>query len=280
MVFDSRPILVPLDGSGNAESAVGPAVRLARKLGAPVHFLHVVDPDIFSGDINVEDAELTFANYAKEAVARDGADAVPHTVKVTSGNAAKEVVAASKEAQAVVLATHGRGGFKASLVGSVADKIIRGAEVPTFVVPLGTEIAIGDGPVLIALDGSETAEVGLEAGRELATLFGAKVALVRSYSIPPPVGVEFVAYPVDLSGSLQDGTEAYLKEVGQPGEDVYAVMAPPVDGIEQVADSANASLVVMTSRGKGLASRIALGSVTDRAVHTLKRPILVMPISS
>jgi nucleotide-binding universal stress UspA family protein len=276
MVFDTRPILVPLDGSSNAEIAIAPALQLARRLGASVQFVHAVDPSVFEGDIDVEHARQTFEGYARQAIADRGGE--PGSVTVVSGNAARAVLAESAKAQALVLATHGRGGIKASLIGSVADKIIRGARVPAFVIPSGSTVQPGDGPVLVALDGSPEAERGLAAGREVAKLFGAGVALVRAYSIPPPVGVEFVAYPVDLSESLKEGAESYLKGVAAAGEQTFAIMLPAADAIDEAAESCGASLVVVTSHGKGFAQRLALGSVTDRVVHTCKRPILVVPI--
>ncbi len=279
MVFDSRPILVPMDGSSNAETAVAPALFLARKLGAPVHFIHVVDPDVFEGDIDIESARATFADYARERASVEVGDDVAHEVIVVAGSAANEVIDHSESAQAVVLASHGRGGLSAALFGSVADKIVRGAKVPTLVIPIECKAALGSGPVLIGVDGSEKAETGLSVGRALAERIGAKVARVRAYSIPPPVGVEFVAYPVDLSASMKDATEEYLKSTALPGEELFAVMAPPVDAIAEAADRIDAGLVVLTSHGKGFARRIAMGSVTDRAVHTLKRPILVVPVS-
>jgi nucleotide-binding universal stress UspA family protein len=276
MIFDTRPLLVPLDGSSNAETAIEPAAQLARKLNAPIRFFHAIDEDIFEGKVDIEEARSSFAAYVDSTVERH-ARGIAHDVVIVAGNPAKAAIEASHTAQAVVIATHGRGGILKAMVGSIADKIVRGAVVPTFVIPMGSECRIGDGPVLVALDGSKTAEVGLAAARELAALLGVKVVLTRAYSIPPPVGVEFVAYPVDLTASMKEATELYLKEAATGGETVYAVMAPPVDGIEDVADRSGASLVVMTSSGKGLAARLTLGSVTDRAMHSLKLPLLVVP---
>jgi nucleotide-binding universal stress UspA family protein len=278
MNFDTRPLLVPLDGSSNAETAIAPAAQLARKLGAPLRFFHAIDPDIFESGVDLESARATFASYVEDVVERDAAG-IAHDVVIVSGNPSKAAIEASRSAQAVVLATHGRGGILKSVVGSVADKIVRGAVVPTLVIPLGSECHVGDGPILVALDGSETAEHGLALARDLADRIGAKVVLMRAYSIPPPVGVEFVAYPVDLTASMKEATELYLKEAAQPGEEMYAIMAPAVDGIEDVADRTGASLVVMTSSGKGLAARLTLGSVTDRAMHSVKLPLLVVPIN-
>lgn len=278
MPLDSRPIVVPLDGSANAEGAIAPALKLARISGAPVNLVHVIDPDTLRAAVKLDDAAEAFKRYAAEVVEREGGSDVKTPCTVVAGNAAEAVLDAAESAQMVVIASHGRSGLHASLIGSVADKIVRGATVPTLVIPLGMVIGLGAGPVLIALDGSPTAEAGLGIGRDIAAAFGQSVALVRAYSIPPPVGVEFVAYPVDLTESLKEGTEEYLASVAKPGEDRYAIMAPSVDAVQDAAERSRASLVVMTTRGKGLARRIALGSTTDRAMHVLKRPLLVVPV--
>ena len=46
------------------------------------------------------------------------------------------------------------------------------------------------------------------------------------------------------------------------------------------AEQHNAGLIVLTSTGKGLAKRVALGSTTDRVVHSTKRSVLVVPQQS
>ena len=56
------------------------------------------------------------------------------------------------------------------------------------------------------------------------------------------------------------------------------MLASPVEAIAEVAEKVAAGLVVMTSHGRGLAARIALGSNTDRAMHALHRPLLVVPV--
>lgn len=278
MPFDSRPIVVPLDGSTNAEGAVGPALRIARLAKAPVHFVHVIDPETLRQAVKLDEASEAFKKYAAGVVEREGGAGIQTEQVVVAGNAAEAILDAAESAQLVVIASHGRSGLHASLIGSVADKVVRGASTPTMVIPLGAVIGLGQGPVLIALDGSPTAEAGLVIGRDLAAALGQRVALVRAYSIPPPVGIEFVAYPVDLTASLKEGTEEYLGSVARAGEDRYAIMAPSVDAIQDAAERSRAGLVVMTTRGKGFARRIALGSTTDRAMHDLKRPLLIVPV--
>lgn len=279
MAAHARPIVVPLDGSKNAEVAIPAAATLARLYGAPIQFVHALDEEV-EREPDVDRAREVFAAYMDGLVKLSGLADHPHTVDVVRGAAARAVLDYAAQARMIVLATHGRGGLKASFVGSVADKIVRGATVPVLVVPLGSKARIEADPIVVALDGSEVAEGGLAVARELAGHLGAKVVLVRAYSIPPPAGIEFVAYPVDLTTSLQEAAEAYLAATAKPGEQTLCQLASPVDAIIEAADHVNAGLVVMTSHGKGAAHRIALGSTTDRAMHSIRRPLLVVPVSA
>ena len=264
-----KGVVVPLDGSQVAESAVPVGAELAQRLRVPLTLVHILDEGIEDQGERAR-ARGLFAGYA--AKLHPGA-----TVVVESGVVAKAILQAAKGAEFVVLASHGRGGLKANIIGSIADKVVRGASVPTLVLPLGASPSLAGRPVLVALDGSETAERGLAAARRLATVFESTVALVRAYSVPPPAGIEFVAYPVDLATTLQEAAEAYLGTVAKDGERTFARLASSVEAITAVANEVDAGLIVMTSHGKGLAQRIALGSTTDRALHSIERPMLVVP---
>lgn len=266
-------LVVPLDGSAAAEYALPLAARVAAGYDAPVAFVHV-----FEGSARGEgDAAEKFRAYCATLAQRHGLRA--WTSAVLEGRPADEVLAYAAGARFICLASHGRGGFQAMLVGSVADKIVRGAEIPVFFVP-----ATGEGvlpgpehPVMAAVDGSREAERGLELARETAEKLGARVALVRAYSVPPPVGVEFVYYSPDVYQELEEAAAAYLKQIAKPGESTYVVQGAPAAAIEAAANEAGAGLVTVATRGLGLARRLILGSTTDRLMRTLRRPLLIVP---
>jgi nucleotide-binding universal stress UspA family protein len=279
-VTDARPIVVPLDGSKNAETALPIAAKLAAIYGATIQCVYVVDKDEVAQAGELDRARQVFASYVEGLAGSHGLGDVRLTATVVEGSPARGVLDVASSARMVVLGSHGRSGLQSALIGSVADKIVRGATVPTLVVPMGGPQALDSKPILVALDGSREAEAGLELARELAAALGAQVALVRAYSVPPPAGIEFVAYPVDLVTTLQEGAEEYVAKTAREGERSFVVLGSPVDAIQQVADQLDAGLVVMTSHGKGFAQRVALGSSTDRAMHTLKRPLLVVPVAA
>jgi nucleotide-binding universal stress UspA family protein len=267
-------ILVPLDGSTNAERAAPFAVTLAAALDLPLRFIHVVPRD--GADADQSHAADNFARYA-EGFASKVSRGIDHRVSVEYGSAPEVILREAAGARCIVIGSHGRGGLRANLIGSVADRVVRGATVPVFFVPLAGPNDLRSGPLLVALDGSETAALGLAVARPLAKKLDRPVALVRAYSVPGPAAVEFAPYSEDLPAMMEEGAREYLAQTATSGERTFCVLAAPADGVEAAADEAGASLVVVTSQGKNFAKRLVLGSTTERLMHTLRRPLLIVP---
>ncbi len=275
---DQRPILVPLDGSKLAENALPDAAWLSRITGAPIRFIHVVDTDVPASERGK--AAETFRNYTKELAADHGFGET--TCDVVAGSAADEILKESESASAIVIATHGRGGFRAMIVGSVADKVIRGATVPVIAEP-GVEkpsVPVPGKAIVVGLDGSPEAERGLAMARQLAQASNVPIVLVRAFSLPPPAGIEFSYYPADLGATLEAAAREYLVATARPGEKYVLMQGDAATAVLEAADQNDAGLIVLTSTGKGLAKRIALGSTTDRVIHSTSRTVLVVPSHS
>jgi nucleotide-binding universal stress UspA family protein len=272
-------IVVPLDGSKNAENALPAAAFLARLYGAPVLLVHVVeDGEHLDGEAGLKRAQAAFKSYAVALAKRFGADVNGVSAELRTGSAAAEIAGAAAGGRCIVIASHGRGGFKAAFIGSVADKVIRTARIPVLVVPgVGGPAQFDKRPVLVALDGEPEAERALGLAREIAAKAGAPVTLLRAVGLPPPVGIEFSYYPPDLLTSLEAVGNEYLQKVGRAGETTILVHGAASMAIVQAADEIDAGLVAMASGGKGLIERIAIGSTTGRVMHSLHRPLLVVP---
>ena len=279
MTTASAPIMVPLDGSKNAEDALPFATRLAGIYEAPILFVHVLHGEQAGGSAEFTQAQATFTSYVDGLVKSRGAAPHGFEARVLRGSPAAELLKASESARFVAIASHGRGGLRATVIGSVADKVVRGARVPVFLIPLTSdERQPGQGPILVALDGSEPGEAGLPLARELGKALGAKVILIRAYNMPPAVGVEFAPYPADFLSSLEKDAEEYLRATARPGEEALCVQSSSAEGIAQAAEDQNASLVVVASHGRGTTARLALGSTTDRLMHSVKRAMLIAPM--
>lgn len=137
-------ILVPLDGSSLAESVLGPAKELAEATGARLTLTHVV-PDLshlgprilgFRPD-RLEpalDGALAYLEPLAADLGREGFDAKAHPV--SGGEPAKSIatVADELDADVVAIATHGYGGAKRTLLGSVTDRLLGATKLPLLVV--------------------------------------------------------------------------------------------------------------------------------------------------
>jgi nucleotide-binding universal stress UspA family protein len=146
-----REILVPLDGSPLAEAALSPASTLAKLFGAELLLVQVVWP-VSAGNLlpvpfpagydnEVIGVQRKETEQYLEGVANDLRErGVAAKASVVVGHDVAEALldlAHPQRIDLVVLATHGRGGIQRLMLGSVADKLIRGAGPPVLVVRPG-----------------------------------------------------------------------------------------------------------------------------------------------
>jgi nucleotide-binding universal stress UspA family protein len=123
-----KSFLILLDGSPLSEEILVPAVELARLMNARCKLLRVVAPK--SG--GQAQAEQYLERIA--AVPREQGLQVESQVIVAAHPVAAILHAAEAEkSNLIALATHGYGGFKRLVLGSVADQIIRHASLPVLV---------------------------------------------------------------------------------------------------------------------------------------------------
>jgi nucleotide-binding universal stress UspA family protein len=144
---EGQRILVPLDGSGLAEEALGPAGELARAWGAELSLIQVVSPasTLVDGTMplpSTYDTDLSESwramaqTYVDEQVARLRGSGLRATGAAVVGSHTVDTlleITRSQSAGLIAIATHGRGGLKRLALGSVADKLVRAADVPVLV---------------------------------------------------------------------------------------------------------------------------------------------------
>lgn len=139
-------IVVGLDGSPAGEQGLAPARELAERLGVPLHLLRVADATWLRFGAN--DAALEYASlggelakeaaaaraYLEEVAGRLGGEGLAVTTEVRRGFAAREVLAAARPGDLLVMASHGRSGPARLLVGSVAEEVTRRSTAPVLLV--------------------------------------------------------------------------------------------------------------------------------------------------
>ena len=145
----ARPLLVATDFSQCSERALTRAIDFATRLELPLVLLHVVElPRGVSAHTRVEPsgggeprpigvllAETATRELERQAARARAAGLVAET-RVQLGRADEAVVGAATElgATAIVVGTHGRTGLRHLLLGSVAERVVRRAEVPVITV--------------------------------------------------------------------------------------------------------------------------------------------------
>jgi nucleotide-binding universal stress UspA family protein len=145
-MFTIKNILLPTDFSPLSLSAAEYALDLAEQYHARIHLLHVLEktPPILtirSLDLSEEKIRQSIENDAKEMLEgavvkiRKGKD-VQIVPTVRKGLDYEEIVAYSEEnnIDVIIIATHGRTGLLHTLLGSVAEKVIRYAKCPVLVI--------------------------------------------------------------------------------------------------------------------------------------------------
>lgn len=141
-----KRILVPLDGSHLAEQALAPAVEIAKLAKAELTLFRIIEPipvlapDGLMPQPTVVDAHLidelktqarSYLERAAEKLRKDGLGV--QTQILVEDRTATAILEAGREFDLIAMATHGRHGIARMLIGSVADKLVRGAAGPVLI---------------------------------------------------------------------------------------------------------------------------------------------------
>lgn len=295
-------ILVPLDGSPLAKGALPYALALASAVDAPLTLISVVPPMQMFPDYYVpydaatEAAQLAAAGDALDTLARSLRVHGPRVkTAVAVGDAADQICRYAEEnaVDAIVMATHGRGGAFHWAFGSVARKVLTAATVPTLVVrakeaPMHSEVAATIGSILVPLDGSELAEAVIPLVRDLARSWGASVTLARV--VPMPSGIEFGSPYVpmvtattfdDAMAENREAAKTYLRSVADrlrsAGIAVETVTqdGDPASRMLSLMDAQRFDLVVAATHGRTGITRWVMGSVAERLIEASHTPVLL-----
>lgn len=133
-----RTILVPTDFSEGAAAAAEYALALAAKIGAQIVLVHVMEPTVYSVDFALTrpDISAEVREGAIQSLRRLTDDArsrgVPAEHTLMSGTPFVEIgkVAAERQADLIVMGTHGRRGLAHAVLGSTAERVVRTAPCP------------------------------------------------------------------------------------------------------------------------------------------------------
>jgi nucleotide-binding universal stress UspA family protein len=298
-----RKIFVPLDGSGTAEKVLPFARLLARGLQLPIELLAVVDPAEMALHMSGAQAAMArdlldqsarqFDRYLQNVVKNFPARLVKYSVR--SGDVAEVIIeSAAPEPQALIaMATHGRSGVGRWLLGSVTEKVLRGASNAVLVVRAPDE----NSPVwemrslkrlIVPLDGSELSERILPYAEILAKQLELEVLLLCAYGGPlssqgGDEGFFGTRQANAFLAELHAETLQYLalksenlRRQGVRHTGVAAKEGLAADAIIAAASETPDTLVAMCTHGRSGMKRWVMGSVTETVVRHSRSPVLIV----
>lgn len=181
-----------------------------------------------------------------------------------------------KGAAAIIVGAQGLGAVDRLLMGSVSDYLTRKAHCPVLVV--GADAVVGDGPLIIATDGSAHSQA---AAKRVLPLIAQDIPLtVATVTTRPPD--EHPANALDMlrersrAGS-GDAVDAELAERIHRSEATHAVLSgDPAEALVAFAADRNARALVIGTRGHGGLSRAVLGSVAQAVLRHAPCPVFVV----
>lgn len=292
-------LLIPLDGSETAEAVLPYGRTLAGTLKIPVELLGVVDMDVLATQV-FHDSSRYFETIIAESV-RSSEEYLQRIAKTFPGHRIKCTVETGKAEDVIIektgsdatltaMATHGRSGINRLLLGSVAEKVLRGSTHPLLLIRANEE-AKSEGEaalksVIVPLDGSELAENVLPPVVELAKALKLEVLLFRAYPrVNAYSGVEdynaanYEVIRTAFRNEAQSYLENKVQELKRKGiEKVSFAIAEGSGADEIVALGGRTSdnLIAMCTHGRSGVKRWVLGSVTEKVVRLSGDPVLIV----
>ncbi len=292
-------LLIALDGSHLAEVVLPMVERLAPALGATVVLLHVLErsaPARVHGERHLRtviEAE-EYLDHLAEGLRSRGISVETHAHEAPEGDVARSIAAHALEVSAdvIVLCTHGSGGIRDLLSGSIAQQVLKRGTTPVLLVrssPDGVQVPFEPRRILVPLDATAAAEPALEPARQLALCLGATLHLVMVVATPGtlhggrqalaqalPTGIRAV---LDLE---EEEAQRYLEEIAERQRALGLVVTTEVrrgDTTAALADEAaepGIGLVVVATHGRAGVQAIWVGSVTARLLGRTRAPLLLL----
>jgi nucleotide-binding universal stress UspA family protein len=282
-------IVVGVDGSPASDVASCWAARDAAMRNIPLTVVSVVTtptatypPVPYPDSLGVwlEDKGRKAAAHAVKIAE----DAMPTDRKVVCksevvfSTPVQALVKMSDEAEMVVVGSSGKGMLARGVLGSVSSSVVQHANCPVAVVrdedPLMPDPQ--HAPVLLGVDGSPASELATEIAFDEASRRGVDLIALHAWSDVPILelpGLDWEELLAEESRSFAERLAGWHERY--PDVTVQRMIVCDEPARQLVEKSESAQLVVVGSHGRGGLSRMMLGSVSNKVVHSVRMPVIV-----
>jgi nucleotide-binding universal stress UspA family protein len=293
-------ILATTDLSNGSLAGVRYAVALAGKVGARVALLHVIEippvppmPGLRTVSLLQEDSKMVKRARVrlKTLARRETQGDLNLTPVLRSGNSYYGIITTARERQAdlIVIATHGYTGVKRVLLGNTTERVVRHAPCQVLTVPVRKTPErlkmrrLELKKILVPIDFSKTSETALPWAALFAVEFDAAIILlhvVETFPTDYMLGRELMNETItplmkQRESELQHMAEDLGKSTGMKASAVVR-HGKPFKEICGAAQKLGADLITMTSRGLTGFKHVWLGSTAERVVRHAPCPVLTV----
>ena len=275
-------IMIPLDGSGEAESVLPYLKNLARRFGSQVVVMGV---GVGSKRRRVN---RLLEEYLDKTTDDLRVDKIEAKAVILYGSPVDKIIDYTEQdsVDLIIMATHGRGGVTRWWMGSVAEKVICEARPPVLLIrsKISEENEVLKkatfSKILAPVDGSDIGEAALYHAEEIAKETGASIELVQAVQLPGAIesGI-FGSAGEDKIRAIHEAADSYLGNVAERLREkgikatCKVVTGDPADEIVKYAEDKKIDLITMSTHGRSGVARWVLGSVADKVLHGAKVPI-------
>ncbi|HKL29294.1 MAG TPA: universal stress protein [Natrialbaceae archaeon] len=290
-------ILIPVDGSDEANRAARRGLQLAAEFDATVDVLHVVERKA-TRLTRTADQKTALRERGEEILATVEETAAERgqsiTTELLEGSPSEQIsdYARDRNAELVVVGRQGMTGLGKRFLGGVTEQLLYWSDVPVLVVTdeeETPEAGTAFSNVLFPTDGSENAKSAIDPAIEIARQYGSTLHVLNVVDLQAAGGVfdagglekEFVER---LEEGGKEAVDAVVDEVGETAPDLdvesAVVRTSSFDGaaagIREYVAEHEVDLVVMGSHGRSNLKRQVLGSVASTLVRSVDVPVLIV----
>lgn len=198
-------------------------------------------------------------------------------------------LAEKHKVSAIVVGSQGKSMIQRMLLGSVALSLLHHSTVPVLIIRMdicetedGINCEVLDAPplshLLFPTDFSEGSERAFEYLKSLATGAGSQVTLVHAQD------TDAIDHKIDSVEAFNATDRARLEELAQTLRsagltkvDTVLLEGAAAQLINSMAEERDASMIVMSTRGRGALGELFLGSVALRVARTSPVPVMLVP---
>lgn len=290
-------ILIPIDGSEASTAALDHGIAIADAHDATAHLLYVINVGTQVAASGMITGELTETLTEKgqevlsAATTRAEEADVAYEQELLEGVPEETIAeyATDQEVDLIAMGTTGNSGVVGRRLGSTTNQILRRSDAPVLIAP-ETASVDNNGTryshVLTPTDGSENAERAAPYGADIAQHHSATLHIVSVVDVQSEAGA-FSAGGVSedfieqLEEQGHESVNQFAERIDQTDADAdlrkTVVQGTPHDALGEYVGENDIDLVVIASHGKSHLTGQLLGSVADRVIRGIDKPMLVVP---